>query len=84
MGSEMDKMREEFETCFKEYNLDISESSGRYFDNYVHGLWEGWQASRAALCVKLPSAWYQDVEGYILNREDDVKSSLDDVGVRYE
>jgi len=84
----MDKMREEFEAWAKTSSLKNflfwNHSDNQYEVHAVQMAFEGWKASGAALRVKLLSAWYQDVEGYILNREDDVKSSLDDVGVRYE
>ena len=79
----MDKMREEFEAWAVNYNLARSDC-GNYSDRHVNNMWKSWKASRAALCVKLPCSWYQDREGYILNREDDVKSCLDEAGVNYE
>lgn len=83
----MDKMREEFECWCKATGFTLKPNAfnnGDYAMGYGWEEWNAWQASRAALCVKLPSSWYQDWDGYILNREDDVKSCLDDAGVRYE
>ena len=71
----MDKMREEFEVWAFDYGLYDEEKVLAY---------TAWQASRRALCVDLPQAWYQDQEGYILNREDDIKSALEDAGVKYK
>lgn len=82
----MDKMREEFESWFSAENVALPQRAGDggYHYTPANDMWIAWKASRAALCVKLPCSWYQDREGYILNREDDVKSCLDDAGVRYE
>ena len=85
----MDKMREEFEAwVVPAMGCDVADISkdehGVYSSFQTGSLYVAWIASRKALCVKLPCSWYQDREGYILNREDDVKSCLDDAGVRYE
>lgn len=91
----MDKMREEFEQAWAETKCDDEGIIGNkptrskinddcYAGSAAQFAWMWWKRSRAALCVKLPSSWYQDWDGYILNRDDDVKSCLDDAGVRYE
>ena len=78
----MEKMREEFEAWISHY---IGESwlkpdparAGEYFDNGTQSMWESWQASRAALCVKLPAG-----DAYIF--DDDIKAALSGAGVRHE
>lgn len=85
----MERMREEFEAwVVSALGCDVADISkdehGVYNSFQTGNLYVAWIASRKALCVKLPSSWYQDWDGYILNREDDVKSCLDDAGVRYE
>ena len=62
-----DKAREEFETAFRTEGQFKAMSSaaldsmlergsdGEYRSVRVHGAWWGWQASRAALVVTLPS-----------------------------
>lgn len=91
----MDKMREEFEAWISHY---IGESwlkpdparSGEYFDNGAQSMWESWQASRAALCVELPSFENGCIRGYSGDCEearmvvDAIAESLDEAGVRYE
>lgn len=53
------KMREEFETSPKFRGMDFSRSSTHpdYYESpYANGAWDGWQASREAVLVELPSA----------------------------
>ncbi|MDM1711458.1 hypothetical protein HX137_12520 [Pseudomonas sp. 165] len=52
------KMREEFETSPKFRGMDFSRSSTHpdYYESpYANGAWDGWQASREAVVVELPS-----------------------------
>lgn len=99
----MDKMREEFEAFvinrMKESGflgvevrvemLGVS-SDGSYFDVTVDAWWDFWQASRAALCVKLPSFDNGSLRGYGGDCEearavvDSVAESIEKAGVRYE
>ena len=58
-----DKMREEFEAWISRSKVCISKgamvevrSDGHYTDGRVDLQWKAWKASRAALCVELPSA----------------------------
>lgn len=91
----MERMREEFEGWISHY---IGESwlkpdparAGEYFDNGTQSIWESWQASRAALCVKLPSFENGSLRGYGGDCDearavvDSVAESLEKAGVRYE
>lgn len=85
----MDKMREEFEVWACNYNLKIADW-GNYADRHVNNMWKAWQASRAALCVKLPSFENGSLRGYGGDCEearavvDSVAESLEKAGVRYE
>lgn len=80
----MEKMREEFEGWISHY---IGESwlkpdparAGEYFDNGTQSVWESWQASRAALCVKLP----ENCKGMALT-VDEFRAQLDTAGVGHE
>ena len=80
----MNNMREEFEAWISHY---IGESwlkpdpvrAGEYFDNGTQSVWESWQASRAALCVKLP----ENCKGMALT-VDEFRDQLDTAGVGHE
>ena len=56
-----EKIRREFEEWFYEYSLPCEgdwfkmDSCGDYDYPSTHDAWMGWQASRAALVVELPS-----------------------------
>ena len=72
----MEKMREEFEAWYSDFD--------GYGEAHKKELWDTWKASRAALCVDLPARWYKDMDGNVLNREDDIKESLEEAGVSYK
>lgn len=99
----MDKMREEFEAFvinrmkesgFLEVEVRVEmlgvSSDGSYFDGIVDAWWDFWKASRAALCVELPSFENGSIRGYSGDCEearmvvDAIAESLDEAGVRYE
>lgn len=94
----MDKMREEFEAwcCKRGYTLKPAETNcgiiieGAYGHPRVQLAWESWQASRAALCVELPSFENGSIRGYSGDCEearmvvDAIAESLDEASVRYE
>lgn len=92
----MDKMREEFEAWFWGYNHSDCDSGywsvvfavgcdGKYQGIACEGAWQGWQASRAAICVEFPDfsrredggEWWA---GYTC-AVSDVKSGLNKIGV---
>ena len=74
----MDKMREEFEKWFKhDYHPD---KTGPYMKN---ALLCAWQASRAALCVNLPTNETTWPDGTELVDRERVEKSMDVAGVRY-
>lgn len=76
----MDKMREEFEDWF-------SKNQPKYAGVSYHGskavCWQAWQASRAALVVKIPEE-HDSGDGTIGVLQDDFAKSLEDAGVSYE
>ena len=89
----MDKMREEFESKMRTMGMFEQGSeamarcgeTGGYEDQDTNAMWSGfqigWKASRAALCVKLPSPELGDcANGLIV----DVGIALNKAGVRYE
>lgn len=81
----MDKMREEFEVWVKSVGgLTIKEDDGEYSFQHTRFAWQSWQASRAALCVKLPTIHKLAVVSEPLMDADEVKIALEDAGVRYE
>lgn len=87
----MDKMREEFDGWFWDYHhKDCTEDywsavfaigcDGKYQGVACEGAWQGWKASRAALCIELPRAFNQHECDY----KKDVVSALVDAGVSHE
>lgn len=97
----MEKMREEFEAWhIKQCEADgmdlrdISSELDRNGDGYVYigaqYAWRGWKASRAALCVELPSFENGSIRGYSGDCDearmvvDSVADSLGKAGVSYK
>ena len=88
----MEKMREEFEAwCASHgYTLRPAETNcgiaieGQYGNQRVQIAWEAWKASRAALCVEIPTCGEASSFGdYVVFDSDDVRTMLDDAGIRY-
>lgn len=94
----MEKMREEFEAWFcstipypiaKESWFAIMDD-GDYIITDVQAAWAGWKASRAALCVELPSFENGSIRGYSGDCDearmvvDSVAESLWKAGVSYK
>lgn len=91
-----DKMRAEFEAWAinNDYGLHINQN-GSYGDVYAEWAWQAWQASRAALVVKLsatvcrthvfelPHTNEVGMEHGEYFEVDDIKKSLDVAGVKY-
>ena len=75
----MDKVREDFEEWFKrDYHPD---KTGPYVKD---AMLLAWQASRAALCVELPSQWFDDGLDCDLMEAHQVGKALDEAGVQYK
>ena len=89
----MDKMREEYEAWFcstmpykiaKESWFAVMDD-GSYIITDVQAGWAGWKASRAALCVEIPTEGEASSFGnYVVFDSDDVRAMLDAAGVRYK
>ena len=89
----MDKMREEYEAWFcstmpykiaKESWFAVMDD-GDYIITDVQAGWAGWKASRAALCVEIPTDGEASSFGnYVVFDTDDVRAMLDAAGVRYK
>ena len=97
-----DKMREEFEAWFKSFaDIDVLFDDGgqafaidppiTYGDKIVNttvdGEWKSWKASRAALCVELPSRISDDSDKWSVGYDfgvDMAADALDSAGVRYK
>ena len=87
-------MREEFETWYEEmtsYPVEFGEDGnpspigGPLSHNVTLGMWVAWQASRAALCVEIPTDGEASSFGnYVVFDTDDVRAMLDAAGVRYK
>ena len=86
-----DKMREEFEVWYEGHcaplEADWFKRDSDYKDDYdyfpAQEAWDGWKASRAALCVNLPDSERSVDCGDVLYRSD-VEQALDDAGVLYK
>ena len=73
----MDKIREEFEAWINR--------QGYFWLADKDAYWESWKASRAALCVEIPTEGEAPSFGnYVVFDSDDVRAMLDDAGVRYK
>ena len=58
---------------------------GSYINTDVQAGWAGWKASRAALCVEIPTDGEASSFGnYVVFDSDDVRAMLDAAGVRYK
>lgn len=89
----MEKMREEYEAWFcstmpykiaKESWFAVMDD-GDYIITDVQAGWAGWKASRAALCVEIPTDGEASSFGnYVVFDSDDVRAMLDAAGVRYK
>lgn len=89
----MNKMREEYEAWFcstmpykiaKESWFAVMDD-GDYIITDVQSGWAGWKASRAALCVEIPTDGEASSFGnYVVFDSDDVRAMLDAAGVRYK
>ena len=80
-----DNMREEFEKCWRE--CGNCEEDDIYNTNEYEVFKFAWQASRAALCVELPSRISDDSDKWSVGYDlgiDAAADSLDSVGVRYK
>ena len=88
-----EKMREEYEAWFcstmpykiaKESWFAVMDD-GDYIITDVQAGWAGWKASRAALCVEIPTDGEASSFGnYVVFDSDDVRAMLDAAGVRYK
>ncbi|MPR00710.1 hypothetical protein F0169_00675 [Pseudomonas sp. MAFF 212408] len=61
-----DKMREEFEKSprFRGMNFTRSITHPNFYESpYANGAWDGWQASREAVVIDLPTESTQCVDG---------------------
>ena len=94
-----DKMREEFEAWFwNEFHSGSNAalnwgvvfsigSNGMYQGIACEGAWQGWKASRAAMCVELPSRISDDSDKWSVGYDfgvDMAADALDSAGVRYK
>lgn len=61
----------------------IKDESGKYVDHATEISWQAWQASRAAIVVKLPNGFHDKYEQYVYDCAS-LELSLDEAGVSYE
>jgi len=85
----MTEMQRQFEEWFKQSHTEnVQKVDGEYVHGATERLWQAWQASRAAIVVKLPNlfdgspdnATYYDY----MYRKSEMEKALDDAGVDYE
>ena len=78
----MDKIREEFEVWAIKHHFSVTKKPD--CASYVHDstmcAFEGWKASRAALCVELPSAFSMEE----VDLKNEICGALYDAGVSYK
>ncbi len=80
----MTEMQRQFEKWFKQSHTEnVQKVDGEYVHGATERLWQAWQASRAAIVVKLPSFFSDRYESEICFT-DEVEKSLDEAGIRYE
>ena len=94
-----DKMRQEFEVWFwNEFHSGSNAalnwcsvfsigSDGKYNGIGCHAAWLAWKASRATLCVELPSRISDDSDKWSVGYDfgvDMAADALDSAGVRYK
>ena len=60
-----DKMREEFKLWAVSQGLKSKGTSVGYGDAYALGAWHGWQASRQAIEIELPTGFQHDHAEYM-------------------
>ncbi|WP_139197711.1 hypothetical protein [Pseudomonas sp. NFACC05-1] len=84
-----EQMREEFEKSPRFRGMDFTRSATHpeYYESpYANGAWDGWQASRAALVVELPSRVdakpYACYEGGWNDMHDEAREAIEAAGVR--
>jgi hypothetical protein len=82
-----EQMRKEFEEWAKEDGIDlelvVTPHGSYYADEEARAAWDGWQASRQALVVELPSSieLYNSPSNEVLEA---VQDALDKAGVSYK
>ena len=62
----------------------MKNKQGKYFDHAAEISWQAWQASRAAVVVKLGQSQNTSFEEWQIYHEDEVKDELNRLGVSYE
>lgn len=78
----MTEMQKQFEEWFKQAHTEnVQKVDGKYVHGATERLWQAWQASRAAVVVKLP-----DWDCYDTPRQaiEACEERLRDAGVSYE
>ena len=81
-----DKMREEFEAWFHD-KCCHGRGKANYGSVVTLAAWESWKASRAALCVELPSKINDQSDKWSNGYDfgiDDAQDALDAAGVSYK
>lgn len=82
-----DLMREEFEKSQKFSGMDFTRAKTHpdfYESPYANGAWDGWQASRESLVIKLPKEddYVQSSETAMFFLLEDVREAIHAAGVK--
>lgn len=84
----MEKIQKEFEVWAIEHHFSTAKKTdgASYAHDSTMCAFEGWQASRSALCVELPHSWIAGELGDDANVFEvvDVMTSLNEAGVSYK
>lgn len=84
----MEKMREEFEAwAISDMGYMVARAGDGYKCDYMNTAWLSWKASRAALCVELPTKINDDNDAHSYGYDSaitDVEMALELSGVPYK
>lgn len=80
----MTETQKQFEDWAREnLGCDLSHNGAHYNHTWAYYAWKGWQASRAAIVVKLPNSFHDKYDQYVYDGSE-LELSLDEAGVSYE
>lgn len=78
----MTEMQKQFEEWAVSQKWCVDKTGDVYNNTYVGCSWQAWQASRAAVVVKLPSVYV--IQGHRYVDESSVLDMLEEIGAKHE